>query len=158
MRRRLLERLEQRIEGVRREHVHFVDQVDLVAAARRRVLHVVEQLARVIDAGARGGIDLDQIDAAAGIDLAAAGALAAGRRAHAALAVQALGEDARDRGLAHPARTGEQKGVVHAAAGERIGERAQHMLLPGHLGKAARPPFARQCGIGAHVVLEDAGR
>ena len=80
VRRRLLQRLQQRIEGMRREHVHFVDEVDLVAAAGRRVLHVVEQLARIIDLGARGRVDLDQIDEAAGIDLAAAGAFAAGRR------------------------------------------------------------------------------
>ena len=46
------------------EHVHFVDEVHLVAAAGGRVLHVVEQLARVIDLGARGGIDFDEIDEA----------------------------------------------------------------------------------------------
>ena len=33
--RRLLERLEERVEGRAREHVHLVDDVDLEAAARR---------------------------------------------------------------------------------------------------------------------------
>src|SRR5690606_27744088 len=61
VRRRLFEGLQQRIERVRREHVHFVDQVDLVAAARGGVLHVVEQLAGVVDLGARGGVDFDQV-------------------------------------------------------------------------------------------------
>ena len=70
VRRRLFERLEQRVEGMRRQHVHFVDEVDLVAAARRRVLHVLEQLARVVDLGARGGVDFDEIDEAALVDLA----------------------------------------------------------------------------------------
>ena len=77
VRRRLLERLQQRVEGVRREHVHLVDEVHLVATAGRGVLHVIEQLARVVDLGARGRIDLDQVDEAAGVDLAAAGADAA---------------------------------------------------------------------------------
>ena len=99
-----------------RQHVHFVDQVDLVAAARRRVLHVVEQLARVVDLGARGRVDLDQVDEAALVDLAAGAALAAGLRADARLAVQRLGEDARDRRLADAARAGEQERVVDAAA------------------------------------------
>ncbi len=48
----LFQRLQQRIERMRRQHVHFVDQVDLVAAAARQVLHVVEQVARVVDLGA----------------------------------------------------------------------------------------------------------
>ena len=143
VRRRFLECLQQRIEGTRAQHVHLVDQVHLVAAARRRVLHVVEQFARVIDLGARGGVDFDQVDAAAGLDLAAAGAFEARRRAHAAFAVQALGQDPRHRGLAHAARAREQEGVVHASARERIAERGEHMLLAGHLGEAARTPFAR---------------
>ena len=41
--------------------------------------------------------------------------------ADAALAVQALGQDARHRGLADTARAGEQEGMMHAAAGQRIG-------------------------------------
>ena len=93
VRRRLLERLQQRVEGVRREHVHFVDEVHLVAAAGRRVLHVVEQLARVVDLGARGGVDLDEVDEAAGVDLAAGGADAAG-----------LGADARVSQFRHLAK------------------------------------------------------
>jgi hypothetical protein len=35
VRRRLLERLQQRVEGLRGEHVHLVDDVDLVAVALR---------------------------------------------------------------------------------------------------------------------------
>ena len=109
MRRRLLQGLQQRVERVAREHVHFVDEIDLVAAARGRVLHVVQQLARVIDLGARGGVHLDQIDEAPGIDLAARRAFPAGLGAHALLAVQALREDSRDGRLADAARAGEQE-------------------------------------------------
>jgi hypothetical protein len=58
--------------------VHLVDEVHLVAAAGRRVLHVVEQLARIVDLGARRRIDLDQVDEAAFVDFPASGANAAG--------------------------------------------------------------------------------
>src|SRR6185312_14026553 len=75
VRRRLLESFEERVEGVCREHVYLVDQVHLVAATGGRVLHVVEELAGVIDLGAGGGVDLDEIEETPGIDLAAAGAL-----------------------------------------------------------------------------------
>jgi hypothetical protein len=76
---RLFEGFQQRIEGMAGEHVHFVDQVDLEAPAARCVLHVVEQLAGILDLGAAGGVDLDQVDEAAFIDLAAHRALAARR-------------------------------------------------------------------------------
>ena len=145
MRRRLLERLQQRVEGVRREHVHFVDQVDLVAAARRRVLHVVEQLARVVDLGARGRVDLEQVDEAAGVDVAAGAALAAGRRRDALLAVERLGEDARDRRLADAARAGEQERVVDAARVERVGQRAADVVLADELVEACA---GATCGRG----------
>ena len=78
---RLLERLQHRVERGLRQHVHFVDQVDLVAADRRRVARVVEDLAHVVDAGVRRGVELEQVDEAAGVDVDARGAHAARRRA-----------------------------------------------------------------------------
>ena len=78
---RLLERLQHRVEGVAREHVHFVDQVDLEAADDRLVDRLVEQARDLLDAPVRRRIELDEIDEAAGVDVAA-------RRAHAARAAR----------------------------------------------------------------------
>jgi hypothetical protein len=61
VRRRLLERFEQRVERVRRKHVHFVDDVDLIAGLGGRITHSIEQLAHVVDLGATGGVDLEDI-------------------------------------------------------------------------------------------------
>ncbi len=144
MRRRLLERFQQRVERVLGEHVHFVDQVDLVAAARRRVLHVVQQVARVVDLGLRRRVDLDQVDEAAFVDLDAGAALAAGLRGDALLAVERLGEDARDRRLADAARAREQVRVMQPARLQRVDQRLQHVLLPDRVGEGLGPPFARQ--------------
>src|SRR3546814_13506115 len=66
--RRLLERLEQRVERRLRQHVHFVDQVHLVPAARGHVLRVFDQVADVVDAGVGGRVVLQQVDVAAGVD------------------------------------------------------------------------------------------
>lgn len=49
------------------------------------------------------------------------------------LAVQALGEDARDGRLADAPRAGEQEGMVYAALGQGVGQGLQ--------GRAAAPPF-----------------
>jgi hypothetical protein len=117
VRRRLLERLEQRVERRLAEHVHLVDEVHLVAAARRRVLGVVDEVAHVVDAGMRGGVDLEQVHEAALVDLPARRALAARRGADALFAVEALGDDARERGLADAARAGQQDRRVQLVAG-----------------------------------------
>ena len=58
------------------------------------------------------------------------------------LAVEALGEDARERRLADAARAGEQVGVVQAAARQRVGERRDDVLLPDQLAERAGPPLA----------------
>ena len=67
--RRLLQRLQQRVEGGRREHVHLVDDVYLVAPARRRELHAPDDLlANVLHAGAARGVQLVHIGVLAGGD------------------------------------------------------------------------------------------
>ena len=60
--RRLLERLEQRVERRRREHVDLVDDIDLVLAAHRgKVDGVDDLLAHVVHAGTACGIELVDI-------------------------------------------------------------------------------------------------
>ena len=145
VRRRLLERLEERVEAVRREHVHLVDEVHLVAPPRRRVGHVVQQLAGLVDTGARGRVHLDQVDEATRVDLAAGAAGAAGLAGDAVrLAVQALRQDTRDGRLADAARAGEQECVMYTPLGQPVGQGPDHLLLAHQLGKLPGPPLARE--------------
>ncbi|MCY1311089.1 hypothetical protein D9M70_613540 [compost metagenome] len=122
--------------------MHFVDQVDLVAAAAGRVLHVVEQFAGIFHLGAAGGVHFDQVDETALIDLPAHRALAARRGADAGLAIQAFGENARDGGLANAPGAGKEIGVVQALVVQCIDQGFQHMSLPDHFAERARTPFA----------------
>ncbi len=139
--RRLFQGLEQRVERAGGEHVHFVDQVDLEASTTRRILHVVQQLAGILDLGTAGGVHFDQIDEAPLIDLPAYRAGAAGGGADAGLTVQALGQNARDGGLADPTGTGEQVGVVQALAVQCVDQGLEHMGLADHFAERARTPF-----------------
>src|SRR6185312_13570319 len=88
------------------------------------------------------------IDEAPGVDLAAAGAFAAGSGGDSGLAVQALGENACDGGLAYPASAGEEERVMDSAGLERVHERTAHVILADQLGKGPRPPLARQRRVG----------
>jgi hypothetical protein len=146
---RLLERLEHRVERVRREHVHFVDHVDLEARVARRVDGAFQQRGHLVDAAVAGGIHLDVVDEAAGIDggaglalIARGGGDAAG--AVGAGAVQRLGKDARQRRLADAPRPGEQVRMVQALLLQRVREGAHHVLLPHAGGELTRAPLARQ--------------
>ena len=54
----------------RRQHVDFVDDEDLVAVADRRDRQALDDhFAHVVDAGVRGGVDLEHVDVAAFGDL-----------------------------------------------------------------------------------------
>ena len=120
VRRRLLERLEERVPRLRGEHVRLVEDVDLVAArrpARRR------RFSR------RSRMSSTELLEAASISITSsevALAIATHDSQHAArldrrpvLAVQAGGEDLGHRRLAGPARADEQVGVVDLAPARR---------------------------------------
>src|SRR5262249_50763533 len=77
--RRLFERLQQCVERLLGQHVYFVDDVDFVTALRRRVRHVVAQLAHIINAAVARAIDLDYVEAVACGYLLAVVTLSAGR-------------------------------------------------------------------------------
>ena len=145
---RLLERLEERVERVRREHVHLVDDVDLHARARRRVAHALEHRLRLLDLRVRGGVDLDDVDRAPARDLLALLALAAGLGRGPLLAAQRLREDARRARLADAARAREQERVVDAVLLDGVRERARDVLLSHEVGEPLRAVLAREHEIG----------
>ena len=61
----LFEGFEQRVERRSRQHVHFVDDVNLVAANCRAELHALDDFASIIDTGMRGGVHFDDVDGTA---------------------------------------------------------------------------------------------
>ena len=68
VRRRLLERLEERVPGRGREHVRLVEDEDAAAAAHRRERDVLAQRADVVDRVVRRGVHLDHVERGAGDD------------------------------------------------------------------------------------------
>ena len=62
---RLLHRLEQGVEGVRGNLVHFVDDVDLVSAPSRGEHGGGNEIPYLVDAAMRGTIDLDDVQVCA---------------------------------------------------------------------------------------------
>ena len=148
MRRRFLDRFEQHVPRRFGEHVDFVDDVYLVAPGNGRGQHVLREFPHVAGGVAAGGVHLQHVETAFGGDGATAFALAAGVAVLRGAAVQRLGEDAREGGLADAPRSHEQIGVGGASVADRVAQGADHMLLPHHVGEVPRPPLA-----GDHLIF-----
>ena len=113
------------LKAARRQHVHFVEDIDLVARRHRRIAHGVVDLADVVDAVMRGGVHFQNVDVAAVDDrliLHAHHRHVDGRafdRAVRQFVIERAGEDARGGGFADPAHAGQDPGLRNAARSRR---------------------------------------
>ena len=87
MRRWLLQRFQQRVEGIFREHVYLVNEVDFVTPCSRHVFGIFDQLAHIIHAGIARRVDFEQIHKSPCINLLTGRAHAARSGGHAGFAV-----------------------------------------------------------------------
>ena len=142
--RRLFQRLQHGVEGVGGEHVDLVDDEDLVAAHRGQVGGVLQHHRHFLDLAVGGRVHLQIVGEAPLVHTPAGRALTAGMGAHALFAVQGLGQDAGDGGLAHAPGTGEQVGVVKPLVVECVAQRAHDRVLSDQGIEVARAPFAGQ--------------
>ncbi len=107
-------------------------------------MHGFQQFAGVVHAGSRCRVDFQHVVEPPLVDVHAGAAFAAGRGTHPGLAVQALGQDARQGGLADAAGAGEQEGVVHPVVVQPVDQGLHHGLLADQLIKGLGAPLAGQ--------------
>ena len=122
--------------------MNLVDDVDLEARLRRGELHRLAQTADVIHAVVRGTVDLDHVEGVAAHDLEAEVARVARLRRRPLLAVERLGEEPREGGLADAARSYKEIGMRHAVALDRVRQGAGDVFLPDDVGKLPGTPLA----------------
>ena len=108
---RLLQRFQKRVERGRGQHVHFVDDINFVARFGWRVAHVFAQLAHLLDAVVACAVNLQDIEAVAGRDLAAIVARAVRVNSGPLHAVERFRQNARGRSFADATRPDEQISV-----------------------------------------------
>ena len=148
VRRRFLERLQQRCLGGPREHVDLVEDVDAMAP-RRAERRLLDEVTDRVDPAVAGGVELVDVVADAALDGQARLALAARFAVDRSFAVEHLGEDARRRGLARATRSGEQVRLAFTTARDGVAEGAHDMVLPLELAEATWPVAAIQ-RLGGH--------
>ena len=139
---RLLERLQERVPGVPRDLVGLVEDVDLAGEIGRGVVDALPEIPDRVDAAVRCCVDLDEVHCPALADRDARRAGVARVAVLQVRAVDGLGEDPGERGLARPPRPDEQHRVRDAVGPHRVSERLDDRFLPNDLGERLRPPAA----------------
>ena len=157
----LFERFQQGVEGGGGEHVHLVDQIDLVGAAGRGICGIFPQRPDTLDAVVAGTVDLKHIETPSLGNLHTGIANAAGivgRAILAGLAVQRLGQNTGGRGLSHPARADKEIRLRETTPRDGVLKSAGDMLLANNLLKTLRSVFSGKNAV-AHRGrnLEPAG-
>ena len=133
--RRLLERLQERVERLARQLMRLVDDVHLVLTQRRRETHLLPQVAHLVDAAVRRRIDLDEVEETALADGDAALAFVTGLAVLRLRAVDGLRDESRDRRLADAARPREQVCVRDLSRGDGVAERPRDVFLANDRGE-----------------------
>ena len=133
VRRRLLERLQESVEGLLREHVNLVDDKHLVATYLRRYARLLHERLDVLDGVVRGGIEFENIVRTLLVERLARLAMVAGlaflgRRQ----AVDGLGKDACTGGLSNASWTAEEVGMSQFSTLHRILQRRGQRALSDH--------------------------
>ena len=157
--RRLFERLQETVEGRLREHMHFVDDIDLGARHDRSVARALDDFAHVLDAGVRGGVHLDDVDMARFDDrltMQAEFAHVDGRTRHGGAAIvrgqfiiEGARQNARGRRLSDAADARQNIGLMNAIEVEGVGKGSDHGLLADQIVETGWTIFAGEDAIGS---------
>ena len=139
---RFLQRLEQRIERLLREHVHLVDDVDFKLRRGRRVHHRVTQFADFIDATIAGAIDLQHVHRPPPGDLLCLGVVIREIDLRAVGAVEALGKNPCERGFAGTPWPTKKIRVRDPVGADGVGQRLADVILTDNIAEPLRTVFA----------------
>ena len=140
--RRLLNGLEQRVERRSRQHMDFVDDIDLEPPELRRVIHFLQQIADLVDAAVGRRVHLHHVHAGAAQDALAGHALPAGIAVVRMLTVDRPGHDLGRAGFARAAAAAEQVGVGSPSEADLVAQGAHDSRLTDHIRKRLGPPNA----------------
>ena len=131
--------------GGLRQHVDFVDDVDLPTTRSPRP-GPRDDFANVVDRVIRGGVEFHHVERSASRNGQAARADVASVTRYRVFAVQRFGQNARRGGFTGTTRTGEEVGVNDAVFLHRTLKGPDHVLLAAHLHEASRTEAAIEGG------------
>jgi hypothetical protein len=148
MRRRLLERLEQRVESLGCQHVDFINYIYFETPLRRPVPDCFPQFPDAVDPPVGCTVYFDNIDRVALCCLTAVRTFIAGSGRGALFAIEGFCQDAGDGGFADPSRPSEKIGVGDATQADCVLERPGNVRLADDFFESLRAPLSGNHEIG----------
>ena len=141
------QRFQQRVERIGRQHMNFIDDIDLIARAGGAILHAFDDFTNIINAGSAGRIHFQHIHMAAFHNrqtmLACSARLGGGLAAAiGANAIHTLGNNPRSGCFAGAANPCHHEGLRDPICLKSVAQRAHHRLLTNKIGKGFWPIFA----------------
>ena len=153
---RFLEGLQQGVEGLGRQLVDLIDDVDLVGRPHTLDADVATQVTDIINPSIGCSVDFQHIHILAGRDAQTDIALVAGLPLAGIGAIECLGENSRHRRLADTAGTGKEVGMGHTAGVDSISQATSDVFLANHLLEGLRPEAAGQNGVVGRLLVHGA--
>jgi hypothetical protein len=142
MGRRLFQGLEKGIEGFRREHMDFINDVDFEPSGTGHILNIFPKLTDLINASVGGPIDFKDIHGNTFSDFVARSADIAWRRGRALVTVHGLGHNAGHRRLPDPSGAGKQERMRHLVGPDSVLEGLRDVTLSHDFLKGLRTIFS----------------
>ena len=139
---RFLHYFEQRIERRCGEHVHLVDNIYFVCADTGRVSRFIPQIPDIVHAIVGCGVDFHNVHHTAIVNTRTYRALSARVCAIPALTVHCFGEYLGAGRFTGAARACKQICMAQTSGLQLRAQRVRNMLLPDHIRKGLRAPFA----------------
>ena len=141
---RLLQNLQQRIEGLRREHVHLVDDIHPLGHGGRGIGRLLQHGTHVVHAVVGGCVQLHHVQDGAVLNAHTRRTLVAGVAVLRMLTVHGPGQNFGTGGLTRSSGAGKQIGVGQPSPLHLTLEGLCNMSLPHHVVKAAGTPLSVQ--------------
>jgi len=148
MGRGFFECFQQGVESTGRQHVDFVNDVDLVVRFSRHEIDFVCDPTDIVDAVIGGRVHFDHIEQGAVENAAADLALVAGIAVLGVETVDGPGENLGQRGLTGAAGAAEQIGMGDLAADDRLAQGKNRVFLLYNFIKSTGAPFTIEGQIG----------
>ena len=122
--------------------MHLVNQIDLIAAQGRGVLHVVQDFSGIVDSSPRGGIDFKQIYIATFVNAGAGRARPTGLSAGRLLTIERFGQQSCQRGFSDTSGASKEKGMMNPVLLQCRGQGSHHVSLANNVGEPPRSPLS----------------
>ena len=142
------EGLQQGVEGLGGEHVHFIDDEDFVPGTGGQEANFFFQLTDFLDAAVGGAVNFLKVHAGPFGDSTAGTAGVAGLCYRTILAIKSLGHNARQGRFTGTANSAEDQGMGHAILGKCVLQGTDNRSLANYFGKSLRTGFSGKDKIG----------